>query len=88
MASALFNSRFVKGTRAEQLRVRADVRHGLPVVRIDLLEPLTKHSPNMTVTGRPIFVPVEQVGLLCGALNSASVEAGAPDLGRDDEHPE
>jgi hypothetical protein len=64
------------GTRHEQLRVRADQRDGRPVVRIDLLEPLARHSTAMTVAGRPVFVPVEFVAALCDALCAARSEAG------------
>jgi hypothetical protein len=87
MASTHFSSRIVTGTRAEQLRVRADLRDGRLVVRLDLLEPIAKHIAAKTVAGRAIFVPVEQVSALCDALNCARAEAGAPDPGRDDERP-
>jgi hypothetical protein len=78
MTATAISSRLVPGTRAEQLRIRADLRDGRPVVRLDLLEPLTKHASAMTVAGRAVFIPVEQVAALCEALHAAQVAAGDP----------
>jgi hypothetical protein len=89
MGLNLFRSRLVTGTRAEQIRVRADVRDGQPVVRVERLEPIAVHAQAMTVVGQPLFISVEQVPALRDAINAAcaeaEAEASATDQGRSDE---
>lgn len=70
-------SRFVDGTRAEQVRIRAATRDGKPCVQVALLEPLTSHSSAMSVVGRPIMVPVANITALIEALYAAKVDADA-----------
>ena len=47
------------------------------MVRLDLMEPIAKHATAMTVAGRPVFVPLEEVAALCAALTSAHTDADA-----------
>ncbi|WP_296596480.1 hypothetical protein [Phenylobacterium sp.] len=54
------------------------MRDGLAVVRIDYMEPLTSHTSNLTVVGKPAFLRVEAVADLCAALYRAKTLTGAP----------
>lgn len=69
-------SRFVPGTRAEQIRVRSETRDGRPCVQVALLERVASHTSAMSVVGRPIMVPVAHVTALIEALYAARVDAG------------
>lgn len=71
------SSRLIDGTRAERVRVKAATRDGRPVVRIDLLEPLTSHCGSLTVVGRPLSIPIANVPALIDALAASLTEAGA-----------
>lgn len=72
------NALFVDTLRGARLRVRPDVRDGLAVVRIDYMEPLTSHTSNLTVVGKPAYVPAERVNDLCEALYRAKTLTGTP----------
>jgi hypothetical protein len=72
---ALRPSRLIDGTRAEMVRVRADTRDGLPVVRLDLLTPIASHSDALTVVGQPVRIPLERISSLIEALDRARCEA-------------
>jgi hypothetical protein len=68
-------SRIIQGTRAEQIRVRADTRDGRPVVRLDGLDRLASHTDAMSVFGRALLIPTANVDALIQALYAAKVEA-------------
>lgn len=68
MADPIPRSHIVPGVKREQIRLRPATRSGRPVVQIDVLEPLTIHASALTVVGRPVFIPAEQVGAVREAL--------------------
>lgn len=72
MPETVPRSHIVAATRHEQIRLRPATRDGLPVVRLDVLEPLTKHSSALVVVGRPVLIPVGQVAAVCEALARAA----------------
>ncbi len=79
MSDAIPRSHIFPGTRSEQIRLRPATRNGRPVVQIDVLEPLATHTAALTVVGRPVIIPIEQVGALRDVLGRlAREEAEAP----------
>lgn len=66
--------RFIAGHKAEQLRVKADQRGDVPVIRLDVMEPLTTHAPTLSVLGRPVLIPMGAVSALLEALDAVRRE--------------
>jgi len=79
-AKANHGSLLVSGVRLEQLRMKAATRDGLPVVQLDVLEPLTSHSTALTVIGRPVMIPAHQIPAFCEALSRFGTDSPPQDF--------
>lgn len=59
------------------IRLKPATRDGLPVIQLDVLEPVASHSTALSVIGRAVLIPAAQVEAICSAL--ARVADYAPD---------
>lgn len=68
MVEAAPRSHLVPGIRREQIRLEPTTRDGVPVVQLDVLQPLVSHATALTVIGRPVLIPSGQIPALREAL--------------------
>lgn len=67
--------RLVEGFGADRFRVKAAIRNGARAVKLELLAPLTAHTPGTLATvGRALVIPLDRLTPLIEALDAVRRE--------------
>lgn len=79
-AKANHGSLLVRGVGLEQIRLKAAKRDGRAAVQLDVLQPVALHATALTVIGRPVLIPANQIPALCDALSRFGTDAPPEDF--------